>query len=98
MLGARVTTNVMVRDLDLEAMSVQDGRRLEVYRGRVASPWRGIVGDRHHDCVAANVDGLRLAAARRLKERTYPELQVAVVWLFWPLRSAVAGPRRRWCS
>ena len=47
--GARVTTNVMVRDLDLEAMNVQDGR----YRGRVASPWRGTVGDRHYDCVCS---------------------------------------------
>ena len=28
--GTRVTTNVMVRDSDLEAMKVQDGRRLEV--------------------------------------------------------------------
>ena len=37
--GVRVTTNVMVRDLDLEAMNVRGGRRLEVVAdGLPASP------------------------------------------------------------
>ena len=82
--GARVTTNVMVRDLDLEAMNVQDGCRLEVVADGL--PLHGgaqlvidtaIVSALHCGGTphigAANVDGLRLAAARRRKERTCPE-------------------------
>ena len=56
---ARVSTNVCVRDLDLA-----DGRRFE-------SPL-------HRDGIArrraADVDGAALEAARRRKERIYPEL------------------------
>ena len=85
----------MVRDLDLEAMNVQDGRRLEVIADGLP-----LYGGTPH-ISAANVDGLRLAAVRRRKKGTYPSSSrhgVAVVWLSWPLRSVVAGPRRRWCS
>ena len=82
--GARVTTNVMVRDLDLEAMNMQDGRRLGVvadglplHGGAQLATDTTIVSALRcdgtpHIC-AANVDGLRLAAARRRKERAYPE-------------------------
>ena len=83
--GARMTTNVMVRDLDLGVMNVQDTRRLEVIPDGL--PLRGgaqlavdttIVSALHCDGTsqqgAANVDGVRLLAARRRKERTYPDL------------------------
>ena len=40
----RVTTNVVVRGLDLEAMNVQDGRRLEVIADGLPL---------HHDCVCS---------------------------------------------
>ena len=56
--GGRVTTNVMVRDLDLAAPNVRDVRRLEL-----------VVDGR-----APNSDGIALALARRRKERTHPEL------------------------
>ena len=83
--GARVTTNVMVRDLDPGVMNVQDGRRLEViadglplHGGAQLAVDTTIVSALHCDGTphrgAANVDGVRLVAARRRKERTYPEL------------------------
>ena len=74
----------MVRDLDLEAMNVQDGRRLEaiadglpLHGGAQLAIDTTIVSALHCDGTphigAADVDGLRLAAARRRQERTYPE-------------------------
>ena len=84
--GARVTTNVMVRDLDLAVpQQALDGRRLEVvveglplFGGvqlaldtTLVSPVRADGTARRG---AAHTDGVALATARRQKERTYPEL------------------------
>ena len=82
--GARVSTNVFVRDLDLAVVG-QDGRRLEVVAdglpllggARLAidttlvSPIRAD-GLPRRQC--ADVDRAALAQARRRKQRTYPEL------------------------
>ena len=82
--GARLSTNVFVRDLDLAAFNVLDGRRLEVLADGLTL-FRGaqlaidtMVSPLHRDGTArrraADVDGAALEAARRRKERTYPEL------------------------
>ena len=82
--GARVSTNVFVRDLDLAVVG-QDGRRLEVVADglplfggaqlaidtTLVSPIRAD-GLPRRQC--ADVDGAALAQARRRKQRTYPEL------------------------
>ena len=105
--GARVTTNVMVRDLDLGVMNVHDARRVEVIADGFP-PWRSTTGGGHHnrpgsalrrDAPARGVGWVRLLAARRRKERTYPELVAptgAVVWSSLPMRWADAGPQRHW--
>ena len=83
--GARVSTNVMVRDLDLRAPDVLDGRRLEVvaegfplFGGAQLALDNTLVSALHCDGSArphaAIVDGVALVAARRRKELTYPEL------------------------
>ena len=83
--GARVSTNVMVRDLDLLGTSVTDGRRLEVvadglplFGGAQLALDATLVSPLRRDGTArpraAWVDGVALAEARRRKERTYPEL------------------------
>ena len=75
----------MVRDLDLGVMNVHDARRLEViadglplHGGAQLAVDTTIVSALHcdgtHQQEAANVNGVRLPAARRRKERTYPEL------------------------
>ena len=83
--GAMVSTNVMVRDLDLLPMDHVDARRLEVvadglplfHGAQVAvdttmvSPLRRD-GTPHAQC--AREDGAALRLARRRKERAYPEL------------------------
>ena len=83
--GARVRTNVMVRDLDLGVFDQLDGRRLEIiadglplWRGAqlaidttLVSPIRADGTARRH---AAHRDGVALEEARRTKERKYPEL------------------------
>ena len=83
--GARVTTNVMVRDLDLLPLHQVDARRLEVvadglplfHGAQVAvdttlvSPLRRD-GTPHARCAVE--DGVALMQARRRKEQTYPEL------------------------
>ena len=83
--GARVRTNVMVRDLDLGAFDQLDGRRLEIiadglplWRGAqlaidttLVSPIRADEATRRH---AAHRDGVALEEARRTKERKYLEL------------------------
>ena len=87
----RVRTNLMVRDMDVPAPNVHDGRRLEVVVD--GFPLRGgaqlaidttMVCALHRDGTprrqAAECDGVALKAARRKKEATYPEL---------------LGPRRR---
>ena len=48
--GGRVTTNVMVRDLDLAGPHVADTRRLEIVVDGLPLFGGGPVGHRHHDC------------------------------------------------
>ena len=81
--GARVSTNVFVRDLDLPVLG-HDGRRLEVVADglplfggaqlaidtTLVSPIRG---DGQPRPMCATHDGAALAQARRRKQRTYPE-------------------------
>ena len=82
---APVSTNVMVRDLDVLAPQALDSRRLEVVAEGI--PLFGcmqlaidatLVSPLHCDGAArpgaAHIDGIALHAARRRKERTYPEL------------------------
>ena len=83
--GARVTTNVMVRDLDLVPQERVDGRRLEVVAGGLPS-FNGaqlavdttMVAPLKRDGTpqpgSVDVDGAALVRARRRKERVYPEL------------------------
>ena len=83
--GARVSTNVFVRDMDLAHFNAFDGRRLEVVADGL-SLWQGaqlaidttMVSPLRRDGSArpgaANANGVALAEARRRKERTYPEL------------------------
>ena len=81
----RVCTNLTVRDTDMPAPDVHDGRRLEVVVDGL--PLRGgshlaidttMVCALHRDGTprrrAAECDGVALKAARRKKEATYPEL------------------------
>ena len=78
-------TNIMVRDMDLLPQDHQDGRRLEVvadglplFHGAQLAKDTTLVsplscdGLPHPRCVRE--DGAALEAARRRKERTYPEL------------------------
>ena len=78
--GARVTTNVMVRDMDLEAPNPGDARRLEIVAD--ASVWElavdtTLISTLHCDGSArpgtADTDGAASGAARRWKERTYTD-------------------------
>ena len=82
--GGRVATNCFVRDLDI-GVPVNDGRRLEVvvdglplYGGAQLAVDTTLVSVLHCDGSphrgAADADGVALVAARRRKERTYPEL------------------------
>ena len=83
--GARVTTNMFVRDMDLAAHNALDNRRLEVVADGLTL-WRGaqlaidttLVSPLRRDGTAraraANHDGAALEDARRRKEATYPEL------------------------
>ena len=73
----RVTTNVLLRDLDLEIADRTDTRRLEVAVRGDGSARRGASGE----------DGMALTAARRRKERRYPELVGTRSWA----RLLVAG-------
>ena len=83
--GARVRTNVMVRDLNLAMPRPEDGRRIEVvadglplYHGAQLAVDTTMVCALRRDGTArpgaADADGAAAAAARRRKERTYPEL------------------------
>ena len=78
--GARVSTNVMVRDLDLSQAPGVDGRQLEVV-GEGLSLFGGAqlaIDATHGDGTARAGSATRpsaaLVVARRRKERTYPEL------------------------
>ena len=83
--GSIVTTNVMVRDMDLARPDVHDTRRLEVVVDGLSifgsvqlAVDTTVVSALHADGEArrnaARRDGVALEAARRRKERTYPEL------------------------
>ena len=73
--GARVTTNVMVRDLDLLPLHQVDARRLEVVADRPGYHV-GLTLETGRDATRSvcREDGVALMQARRRKERTYPEL------------------------
>ena len=83
--GARVVTNMMVRDMDLAAPNPNDSRRLEIvadglplFGGAQLAIDTTLVSVLHCDGSArarvAHVDSAAVAVARRRKERTYPEL------------------------
>ena len=83
--GARVRTNVFVRDMDLAQHDRMDGRRLEVVAdglpllgGAQLAIDTTMVSPLHRDGRArggaAAHDGAALRQARTRKERTYPEL------------------------
>ena len=81
----KLATNAPERDQDLWVPNVHDGRRWEIvaeglpmFGGvqlvvdtTLVSPWRGDSSPRRNVGVR---DGVALQAARRCKERTYPEL------------------------
>ena len=83
--GARVSTNMFVRDMDLAAFNALDGRRLEIVADGL-SLWQGaqlaidttMVSPLRRDGTArprvANHNSAALDVARRRKEATYPEL------------------------
>ena len=83
--GARVRTNVMVRDMDFLPNDSIDNRRLEVvadglplFGGAQLAMDTTLVSALRRDGTsrpqADSIDGVALAAARRNKARTYPEL------------------------
>ena len=83
--GARVRTNVMVRDMDLVPNDRIDNRRLEVvadglplFGGAQLAIDTTLVSALRRDGTsrpqADSIDGVALAAARRNKARTYPEI------------------------
>ena len=83
--GGRVSTNVMVRDLDVAEFNLRDTRRLEVvadglsiFGGAQLAIDTTLVCPLSRDGTArrgaASRDGISLTAARQRKERTYPEL------------------------
>ena len=82
--GGRVRTNAFVRELDLPDVNPNDGRRLEVvvdglplFGGNQLAVDTTLVSTLHADgrprSGAAERDGVALIAARRTKERRYPE-------------------------
>ena len=83
--GARVSTNVFLRDLDISPVGSTDSRRLEVvaeglslYGGCQlaidATLVSALKGDGTHRRKADTTDGVALLEARKNKETTYPEL------------------------
>ena len=101
-LGGRFTTKIMVRDLDVEHLQGPDGRRLEVVSDYFSlfgatqtavdttsvSALRSDGNARRH---AVDSDGVALEAARKGKERTYPELAGGP-----PQGPSGGGCRRSW--
>ena len=80
-----MTTNVMVRDLDLPVLNATDRRRLEVvvdglplFGGSQLAVDTTLVCSRHRDGSphngVADTDGVIFPRAKRRKERRYPEL------------------------
>ena len=82
--GARVSTNIMVRDMDFAVPNPADSRRIEVLAdglalfGGVQLAIDTLVSPLHADGSArpgaAQNGGVALRVARRRKERRYPEL------------------------
>ena len=83
--GARVATNVMVRDMDVALPNPGDSRRIEVladglalFGGVQLAIDTTLFSPLHADGTArpgaAQNDGVALRVARRRKERKYPEL------------------------
>ena len=83
--GGRVTTNVMIRDLDLFQPRVADAQRFEVvadglplFGGAQLAVDATLVSALRSDGIArrraAQIDGVALLEARRRKERICPEL------------------------
>ena len=83
---APVSSNVMVRELDLRAPDVHDGRRLEVvaeglpdFGGAQLALDTTSASALHCDGSArphaADIDGVALSPRRRRKELTYPEVE-----------------------
>ena len=71
--GARVSTNLFVRDLDLPIAN-HDARRLEVVRRSLTGHRYHVSGRRQTSPDSVLVNGAALSEARRRKQRTYPEL------------------------
>ena len=98
--GGRVTTNVVVRDLDLGQPDVVDGRRLEVIVDGLPLHRGALAIDSTLVCVLSTETAHRwvvLQSVRRRKERTNPELLVRS-WLSSLLKSEAGGLKRRGCS
>ena len=83
--GARMSTNVFLRDLDISPVGSTDSRRLEVvaeglslYGGCQlaidATLVSALKGDGTHKRKADTTNGVALLEARKNKETTYPEL------------------------
>ena len=83
--GARVQTNKMIRDLNVDGISPTDGRRIEVianglglfHGAQLAIDTTIVCALRRNGMArprAAGVDGVSLEVARKKKEDTYPEL------------------------
>ena len=84
--GGRVTTDVMIRDLDLVGPHVDDGPRVGCGRGRASSFWERSARSRHNcwsvPCGLTGWPGEGLRGrmewppkpARQRKVRTHPEL------------------------
>ena len=98
--GARVATNLVVRDVDLDVPNAHDNRRLEVVAdglplfGGVQLAMDTILvfavrGDGQPQRGASNRDGVVLTRARRRRRPPTPNLcdrAVAQSWWFWPWR------------
>ena len=83
--GARVLQNCLLKDLNLEGLTEDDERRIEVIATGLplfggtqlavdATLVSAVKADGSPQPQAAKKDGARLAEARRRKERKYPEL------------------------
>ena len=112
--GARVTTNMFVRDLDLNVPNAaRDGRRLEVvvdglplFGGVQLAIDTTLVFPLHSNGAASwgagDRDGVVLETARRRKERTYQNSFTAAttgrVWWCWRRRWGAGGLKKRGAS
>ena len=95
--GARVTTNMFVRDMDLGHFNALDARRLEVVADGLTL-WRGaqlaidttLVSPLRRDGSARNralaLHWMRLASARRGPTLNSVAKEVGPAWLCWPPR------------